>query len=66
MGMLLCARKFSTAKIGCSFEMVKYTPLGVPFILLLMVPTIDLKRVSTETWKIPAVTARQEQIRISN
>ena len=35
--MLLWASKFGTAKIECNFEMGKYTPLGVPFILLLMV-----------------------------
>ena len=37
MIMLLCASKFSTAKIECSFKMGKQTPFGVPFILLLMV-----------------------------
>ena len=35
--MLLWASKFATVKIECSFEMGKHTPLGVPFILLLMV-----------------------------
>ena len=37
--MLLWASKFVTAKIECSFEMGKKTPLGVTFILLLMVPS---------------------------
>ena len=37
MVLLLWASKFATAKIECSFEMDKETPLGVPFILLLMV-----------------------------
>ena len=35
--MLLCASKFATAKIECSFEIGKYTPLGLAFILLLMI-----------------------------
>ena len=35
--MLLWASKFATAKIECSFEMGKQTPLGVSFILLAMV-----------------------------
>ena len=34
--MLLWASKFTTAKIECSFEMSKQTPLGVTFILLAM------------------------------
>ena len=37
MVVLLWASKFATAKIECSFELDKYTPLGVPLILLLMV-----------------------------
>ena len=32
--MLLWASKFATVKIDCSYE----TPLGVPFIMLLMAP----------------------------
>ena len=35
--LLLWASKFATAKIECSFEMGKQTPLGVTFILLVMV-----------------------------
>ena len=35
--MLLWASKFATAKIECSFEMGKLTPLGVTFILLAIV-----------------------------
>ena len=38
MVILSGASKFATAKIGLSFEMGKLTPLGVPFILLLLVP----------------------------
>ena len=38
MILLLWASKFATAKSECSFEMGKYAPLWVPFILLLMVP----------------------------
>ena len=34
--MLLCASKFATGKIECSFERGKETPLGVIFILLAM------------------------------
>ena len=34
--------KFDTAKIESSFEMGKYTPLGVPFILLAMLPNEEL------------------------
>ena len=39
MVVLLWASKFAAAKIECSFELDKYTPLGVPLILLLMVAT---------------------------
>ena len=35
---LVCANKFATAKIEYSFEMGTETPLGVQFILLVMVP----------------------------
>ena len=35
--MLFWASKFATAKIEFSFEMGKYTPLGVTFILLAVV-----------------------------
>ena len=38
--MLLRVSKFATAEAECSFEIGKQTPLGVPFILLLTVPTI--------------------------
>ena len=37
--MLLWARKFTMAKTECRFEKDKYTPLGVPFIWLVMVHT---------------------------
>ena len=36
MVLLLCASKFTTAKIECSFEIGKLTPLGVLFIFLLI------------------------------
>ena len=39
--MLLCASKFDTTKIGCSFEIGKYASVGVPFILLLTVQYIS-------------------------
>ena len=39
MVTLLCASKFATTKIECSFEMDRLTPLWVPVILLLTVPT---------------------------
>ena len=39
--MLLWASKFATAKIECSFEMGKWTPLGVPFILHGIVPATE-------------------------
>ena len=35
--MLIWANKFATAKIECSFEMDKKTPLEVTFILMAMV-----------------------------
>ena len=38
MILLLWAGKFATAKSECSFEIGKYAPLWVPFILLLSVP----------------------------
>ena len=38
MILLLWASKFATAKSECSFEIGKYAPLWVPFILLLCVP----------------------------
>ena len=41
--MLLWASKFATAKIESSFEIGKYTTLGVTFILLAMVQYIDEK-----------------------
>ena len=37
MVMLLWASKFATGKIECSFEIGKWTSLGVSFILLLIV-----------------------------
>ena len=44
--MLLCASKFATAKIERIFEMGKKTPLGVPFILLLMFIEIILDEIA--------------------
>ena len=41
--MLLRASKFATAKIECSFEMSKQTPLRVTIILLAMVQSIPYR-----------------------
>ena len=61
MVMLLWTSNFAMAKIECSFEIGKETPLGVPFILLLTVPVtfmffsllnlkkITLVHINTET-----------------
>ena len=40
LAIILCASKLTMANIECSFEMGKYTLLGVTFILLLMVQSI--------------------------
>ena len=42
---LLAHNNFAMAKIECSFEMDKQTPLGVPFTLLLMVLLLVIGRV---------------------
>ena len=45
--MLLWASKFTTAKIECYFEMGKWIPLGVPFILLAIVQYTNIYGYST-------------------
>ena len=50
--MLLWASKFATAKIECSFEMGKLTILEVTYILLEMVPDLNilLSKLKSLSW----------------